>query len=1053
VKIKIKVREVASFDIAAQEIISRSRMEVNSKPRRRVIDHVRKLHDQKSTVNSSTGNREIHVQASCRPLLQAGDYEITAKQKVWIANPTEEQKAMEGNKELVINGDGKRVQKFSVSIPQFSLPPGVVHSCYPPNGSSALSNVLPHIVFNDPHLPWERKVSDKDITTPWLALLVFHHDELELAPSALEGVFGTPASQHTPRQSSTGSFRLSVGGSDKTKTRTYKTLFPTFRENSKDPDHVDVIFLTPQLFTNLFSMYETNGQLSAMGAKAYVERYSDLAHVKCVNTTNMAKATSGSGKFSVVVSHRTGPIAAEQSTNAVVHLVSLQGVRDIDIPVLNSGKILRVGLVSLQSWTYTCVHKEQDDFEALLAQMLTGPFQYLRANDKLLRSMKHSEIRARIELGYSLVKYRLHSGETTVAYYRGPLVPTHTTRPAYLPASSDQAIDLKVMDCGSQIVDVSYSCAWQLGRSLGVANRSFRAALCRLRACIHLGALEKLFQTNQSVSNAAVYPLLETMTSTTEQQATRKAEPEAHIGRSPTQGIFDGSTFNGYKIQVAAITQKYASTRENHSAPFTELNAAYNPDWAIILKFTLDRLFLAGIPSHYLITNSSCLPSNALRFFHIDRTWLDVMIDGVLSIGNHIFTHEDPIRLEIKRNINRYLTTSLFADRNYLPQIPTFGFLLHSPLVHAYPDIRITAPFPDNCGKAPVVLLDHLEDEMIIVLFDREPGHPDMKEIKFEQPEHQLHHCFKQNEQGTEVYDLSNRTVIMTNYLAAARSTWGPEDLLSKAASSVLAARQLGQSLAYGTLMIPMAAPVDPSIVQLWIGENGKPLPELENSTNPSQDQSSSSIEDNPPFLLVEPFSIQSALALPRRPPHLPRIRKWVEDVSMPNELPELAPTHVSFRCGLQGKRLDNIFRLSQSSSLDALDLSVSWTQGPTSRVYECIVVFRVAYMPNEIPLLEYPLHAEINVTSGVVGNARGWFGVILEESAWGHNLIVRFIAKHKDNGFTVAGTHTLMTVVKNVKLEGRVGQSDVAVYIIQKSGQEGMKKKSVIFPNILIVE
>ncbi len=47
-------------------------------------------------------------------------------------------------------------QKFNVVAPQFSLDPKLINSYYPPDGHQDEARVLPHIVFNDPHLPWER---------------------------------------------------------------------------------------------------------------------------------------------------------------------------------------------------------------------------------------------------------------------------------------------------------------------------------------------------------------------------------------------------------------------------------------------------------------------------------------------------------------------------------------------------------------------------------------------------------------------------------------------------------------------------------------------------------------------------------------------------------------------------------------------------------------------------------------------------------------------------------------------------------------------------------
>lgn len=48
------------------------------------------------------------------------------------------------------------LQQFNVIAPQFYIDPRVVNSFYPPPGHLDEGRVLPHIVFNDPHLPWDR---------------------------------------------------------------------------------------------------------------------------------------------------------------------------------------------------------------------------------------------------------------------------------------------------------------------------------------------------------------------------------------------------------------------------------------------------------------------------------------------------------------------------------------------------------------------------------------------------------------------------------------------------------------------------------------------------------------------------------------------------------------------------------------------------------------------------------------------------------------------------------------------------------------------------------
>ena len=47
-------------------------------------------------------------------------------------------------------------QDFEVVTPQFSIDPKLINSYYPPDGHLDEGRILPHICFEDVHLPWER---------------------------------------------------------------------------------------------------------------------------------------------------------------------------------------------------------------------------------------------------------------------------------------------------------------------------------------------------------------------------------------------------------------------------------------------------------------------------------------------------------------------------------------------------------------------------------------------------------------------------------------------------------------------------------------------------------------------------------------------------------------------------------------------------------------------------------------------------------------------------------------------------------------------------------
>ena len=43
--------------------------------------------------------------------------------------------------------------------------------------------------------------------------------------------------------------------------------------------------------------------------------------------------------------------------------------------------------------------------------------------------------------------------------------------------------------------------------------------------------------------------------------------------------------------------------------------------------------FVGGVPFSYIVSSEEMLPNESIRFFHMDRNWLDALVDGALSTG------------------------------------------------------------------------------------------------------------------------------------------------------------------------------------------------------------------------------------------------------------------------------------------------------------------------------------------------------------------------------------------------------------------------------------
>jgi hypothetical protein len=142
---------------------------------------------------------------------------------------------------------------------------------------------------------------------------------------------------------------------------------------------------------------------------------------------------------------------------------------------------------------------------------------------------------------------------------------------------------------------------------------------------------------------------------------------------------------------------------------------------------------------------------------------MDSLIDGALSIGNHLDQKNDVVRQALKNALNNYLSTPYNLDdpqMNYNPQVPCFSFLLRSSVVEAFPNLEVHTPWPDAKNpKTPtrerVLRLETLEKDVLLCLFDRMPAtehwDPDVQ-ITISQPPYQQ--CFRLGAEGSMTADF-----------------------------------------------------------------------------------------------------------------------------------------------------------------------------------------------------------------------------------------------------------------------------------------------------------
>ncbi|MDX2030227.1 MAG: hypothetical protein SF339_06140, partial [Blastocatellia bacterium] len=329
---------------------------------------------------------------------------------------------------------------------------------------------------------------------------------------------------------------------------------------------------------------------------------------------------------------------------STAHLVSLEArYKNGSFDFQGAGENDLIRLVSLKSWSFACADQNQS-FEGLLANLNRTP-------GTLRLPVSSSPVAEKfLSKGFVPLKHHLRKGEQTWSFYHGPLVTGYHDPLIAAGGSSKPEVSLPARaadellryDPTYGLLDASYAAAWELGRMLALQSRKFSVSLYNWKRA----HAQHLAADEQRLIHSHL----------------------AHLA-------MDEPASPGEKIP------------DEIASWFRDLN------------------LLRGVPFNYLVPDERMLPAESIRFFHLDESWMDCLLDGAFSIG-------------------RVTTAAVEQDGGH-SQAPTTnalervtGFLLRSDVVAGWPGLLIDA-YDSDARTSPLKTLrmDRLSKNILLCLF------------------------------------------------------------------------------------------------------------------------------------------------------------------------------------------------------------------------------------------------------------------------------------------------------------------------------------------------
>ena len=189
---------------------------------------------------------------------------------------------------------------------------------------------------------------------------------------------------------------------------------------------------------------------------------------------------------------------------------------------------------------------------------------------------------------------------------------------------------------------------------------------------------------------------------------------------------FDASSL-ATRLQVAAESEANLELITTGVVPKGGLKTVLNLSDRLT-QWLLDLRLLRHVPLAYLLPDPQLLPVESIRFFQLDATWADRLVDGALSAAD-IGTLDMTFTFATAK-----LIRAMLDDLLHLDAAGTItGMLIRSQLVARWPDLLVNGypkegESPDPASALPILRKDLLSKSIMIVLMAGVPAEVQLRE-------------------------------------------------------------------------------------------------------------------------------------------------------------------------------------------------------------------------------------------------------------------------------------------------------------------------------------